>query len=449
MQEQPKIFINHYLDRNSFQFTYHLPEGLQKEVEKVATDKKSVLYRKNYEENMGRLIFESNKEKASFLSILGEQLAEIVEKEHEKIVEGNIENYKKNISAFKQILRGKGFSVQDVQEIEAYPGINMESKIESLIKSSDIFISILNYEQVLIHKHKLKAFSFSVGEAEMSLFADSFLKPIIDEFYIHSLKACLNRKKSLYIVPIIIANSPASLDFTAFPFLSNLSVWYLDDFESLNTKDAINRLIGGYSKFKEDKILTETNEKEQKKKIIEKNAPEFVQETLQRLKKNERWYSYIAIGWNILGFLALLAGAALLFYYGIIRNPTTLPSWQVIIFSSVKAALVVVVLIAVAKYTFDLAKSNMNEALKNSDRIHAIEFGKFYLEVYGGEIDSKEMKEVFQNWNLQQDSSFLTLDPDKFDPKLIENLNQLIVALSNMKNEGGTIKVKKKVSDEG
>jgi len=59
----------------------------------------------------------------------------------------------------------------------------------------------------------------------------------------------------------------------------------------------------------------------------------------------------------------------------------------------------------------------MTESLKNADRIHAISFGKFFLQAFGDNVDAKEVKEVFQHWNISNSTSFSGLDADKFDER--------------------------------
>ena len=80
------------------------------------------------------------------------------------------------------------------------------------------------------------------------------------------------------------------------------------------------------------------------------------------------------------------------------------------------------------KYSFTLGKSYINEALKNADRIHAISFGKFYLDAYGSTAKWEDLKEAFQYWNINSESSFSKLDTNQYDPKFIE----LVVELSKI-----------------
>ncbi|MCG3741768.1 hypothetical protein [Vibrio cincinnatiensis] len=75
----------------------------------------------------------------------------------------------------------------------------------------------------------------------------------------------------------------------------------------------------------------------------------------------------------------------------------------------------------------------MNESLKNSDRLHAISFGKFYLQAYGDIVTPDDVKEVFQHWNIDKDSSFRKLGSDSFDPRIFESAIEIARVLT--KNE--------------
>jgi hypothetical protein len=48
----------------------------------------------------------------------------------------------------------------------------------------------------------------------------------------------------------------------------------------------------------------------------------------------------------------------------------------------------------------------MREALKNADRRHAINFGKFYLESYGAAAEWSQVKEAFEHWNITGENAF-------------------------------------------
>lgn len=101
-----------------------------------------------------------------------------------------------------------------------------------------------------------------------------------------------------------------------------------------------------------------------------------------------------------------------------------------IILLSIKGLIGVGLLVASSKYAFSLGKSYMNESLKNSDRLHAISFGKFYLQAYGDVVTPEDVKEVFQHWNIAKDSSFRELGSDNFDPRIFESAIEIARVLT-------------------
>ena len=73
----------------------------------------------------------------------------------------------------------------------------------------------------------------------------------------------------------------------------------------------------------------------------------------------------------------------------------------------------------------------MVEAIRNSDRIHAISFGEFYLNAYGKVATRDEVREVFGKWNIDNGSSFISQSPKDYDPQILENLVLAVEALKD------------------
>ncbi|EPR69172.1 hypothetical protein [Cyclobacterium qasimii] len=135
-----------------------------------------------------------------------------------------------------------------------------------------------------------------------------------------------------------------------------------------------------------------------------------------------------AIIWYGLGFLALIAGVAGTIW---LSNPGLADfgekeNWSKTIFFAIKSALIIILLIASSKYSFNLGKSYMNETMKIADRIHAISFGKFYLQVFNKRIETEELKDIFRDWNISNQSSFMGQKSEDFDPKLLDKISEVI-----------------------
>jgi hypothetical protein len=162
---------------------------------------------------------------------------------------------------------------------------------------------------------------------------------------------------------------------------------------------------------------------------VEENSAAYVEEAIQSQRQGQvrNWISGTL--WYAIGFLSLLAGVAvvLIELYFFSEIPPELTISQAVV-SGTRTLVVVGLLSACAKYAFTLGKSYINESLKNADRVHAISLGKFYLRAFGGEATWADLKEVFQNWNIDRASTFASLDASQFDPKLVDSVVEVLKA---------------------
>jgi hypothetical protein len=152
---------------------------------------------------------------------------------------------------------------------------------------------------------------------------------------------------------------------------------------------------------------------------LEQNAADYVDPTLQLLHARETHYRQVALFWYTVGLVALIGGIAaslLISRAAIDRLGAPGEQWTLFAFVALKNLIIIGLLIAAAKYAFSLGKSYMNESLKNSDRSHAISFGKFYLRAFGDKASLSDIKEVFQHWNIAKEPSFAAIDTKEFDP---------------------------------
>jgi hypothetical protein len=189
---------------------------------------------------------------------------------------------------------------------------------------------------------------------------------------------------------------------------------------------AINQYLGR-------KLATEEKNQEIKDKI-ELNSPDYINETINGLTKREKNLKNNALFWYILGFISLISGvlAAILFANNGLKDFSgSNENWSKTVFFGIKSIVIIILLISASKYSFNLAKSYMNESLKISDRIHAINFGKFYLQVFNQQIEPSELKDIFQNWNINNQSSFIHQKAQDFDPQFIEKIIELIDKVKN------------------
>ncbi len=194
-----------------------------------------------------------------------------------------------------------------------------------------------------------------------------------------------------------------------------------------DSKTVARELDIAINSFYGKQIAIEEEEKEVKDKI-ESTAPEYIQQTLSDLKSKESNMKMYAVIWYTIGFIALLAGVAATIWLSDsgLDNFGEKENWSKTIFFAIKSALIIILLIASSKYSFNLGKSYMNETMKIADRIHAISFGKFYLQVFNKRIEAEELKDIFRDWNISTQSSFMGSKSEEFDPKILEKLSQII-----------------------
>ncbi|NMO19822.1 toll/interleukin-1 receptor domain-containing protein [Pyxidicoccus fallax] len=187
-------------------------------------------------------------------------------------------------------------------------------------------------------------------------------------------------------------------------------------------------------------LAAEAKKQDAARKLIEKNASEFINEAVSSLGKFETRNRCVGIAWYIAGFLSLLAGLGIAYISITTALETGDSSWTNFAYIALKNVLAIALLGASAKYAFTLGRSFTNEALKASDRLHAISFGKFYLQVYGAQATWPEVKEAFQHWNIDRRSSLSDVDPASIDPQVLTILLEAVKSIASLNTPSGKSK---------
>ncbi|MDO6515319.1 hypothetical protein [Neptuniibacter sp. 2_MG-2023] len=189
------------------------------------------------------------------------------------------------------------------------------------------------------------------------------------------------------------------------------------------------------------RVLQEEHQKQVQEKI-ELKVPEFVESAVAALKEKEKSFSDKAANWNSHGSislgLAIASAIGALIYGGFEFNSAAKENidWFFFSFLLIKGLIVVSLFGAFAKHAYNIGNAYMHESLKRSDRMHAINFGKLYLEVYGNEVSQNDMKSIFENWNMNSDSAFTKIQASNFEPKVVEQVTQMINAVSKATQSG-------------
>ena len=177
--------------------------------------------------------------------------------------------------------------------------------------------------------------------------------------------------------------------------------------------------------------LKDEHEKEIQSRIDIK-VPEYVENAIEGLEKKENEYKEKAKEWSDKGSNAIkfAVGAALVaLAYGAFEfssTPKTEVSWLFFGYLMLKGLIVIGLFAAWAKHAFNQSNAYMHEALKRSERTHAISFGKLYLEIYGNDVSKEDMKSIFENWNMESKSAFKDIKQEDFQPQTLDKLKDII-----------------------
>jgi hypothetical protein len=174
---------------------------------------------------------------------------------------------------------------------------------------------------------------------------------------------------------------------------------------------------------------------EESRKKIESTSQNYVNTALTGLENKEATFHWLSKMWASIGAVAITLGIISIiistFFGADTFHDSGIFSWSYFMFITFRGLIVVAMFVALARYAFLYSNSYMHESLKNGERRHAINFGKFYLEAYGVNANWEQVKDVFEHWNISNESAFSKRNPSDFDPKIVENA----VALSKIFND--------------
>ncbi len=274
----------------------------------------------------------------------------------------------------------------DSESLQA--GSNWQNILSKSIKKTDVFLVLLTENSITS-----QSVISEIGAARAYIDSSSQ-----EKLFIPILMGTVDIPLVIQDIQAIIIENKQSIDEAA-----------------AKIRGAIDALLG--------RKLANEEKRIERKEQIERTAANYIEEAIQELKERESSLETKANRWNMIGWCSLITGvfsAIILVLLTLTTTGGAVKSWPEFSFLAIKSIIIVALLIASAKYAFSLAKSFMSEALKNSDRIHAISFGKFFLQAFGDKVDENEVKEIFQHWNINNKSSFSELDAEKFDPKIVE-----------------------------
>ena len=219
-------------------------------------------------------------------------------------------------------------------------------------------------------------------------------------------------KKPKMVLPIIIGAE------TEIPeYLRQYQAIIVRDKKQFNTiKQQVLFALKAYSAMIEKEAAADKEAQE----LLQKGIKDHINSVLDRLRSIEQRNKIYA------GILYALSGAVLLATIAIaftVIGRVAIKDVSVEKIAIVGGAylIITVLVISFSKFLFTLAKSFMVEAIRCSDRIHAISFGKFYIEAFDEKVTREEVIKIFNTWNIDNGATvFRSQSGDDFDPKLNE-----------------------------
>lgn len=174
--------------------------------------------------------------------------------------------------------------------------------------------------------------------------------------------------------------------------------------------------------------------REESRKQIESKSQSYVNSALTSLQEKEDGFHAISKAWSVIGALSITFGIFFVIvatFWGAdsFHNGGGF-SWSYFTYVTFRGLIVLTMFIALARYAFIFSNSYMHESLKNGERRHAINFGKFYLEVYGADASWSDIKEAFEHWNIDSKNAFTKKQSADFDPNLLEKTASLSAELT-------------------
>ena len=253
-----------------------------------------------------------------------------------------------------------------------------------------------------------------------------------------SMLSFLDKGRMPLVIPVVIGkDTPLPMDLNGFNYITIPYQGEDDKKRKENEFDEIKQKLDKSAvKNAVEKIrliLAAHNEKlqqnEKERKISEEKVKtglsKYIDDVFVLLKKNEKRNKQYAFWLYMVSILSLLASILIAILF--MLNEKQYENITTLLVYGASSIFMVIILISLSKLMFTLAKSFMVEAIRCSDRIHAISFGKFFLDAYGTEASREEVIKAFSSWNIDNgNTTFRTQSSEDYDPKISEFINKIL-----------------------
>lgn len=221
-----------------------------------------------------------------------------------------------------------------------------------------------------------------------------------------------SKNESPLIIPILIG------DYSNVPIsIREIQGIYIDSPNQYNY--AIESLLFHLSMYK---AKLEKNKKAAKdaQERIENSLKNHIETVINRLEKIEKRHKiYACILYSLSGIV--LISTIVIAWIVLKKSDFTNIEFKEFALVGFMYLFIAVLIVSFSKFLFSLAKSFMVESIRCSDRIHAISFGKFYIEAFDEKVTRDEIIKIFNTWNIDNGATlFRNQSVEEYDPKLQE-----------------------------
>lgn len=175
----------------------------------------------------------------------------------------------------------------------------------------------------------------------------------------------------------------------------------------------------------DEKIKQSKEEQRKSEEKVKTGLSNYIEDVFTNLKESEKRNKKFAFWLYFVSIISLIATIVIAVIFVVNRDWQT-ANVEYMIAYGVVCLFIIIILISLSKLLFTLAKSFMVEAIRCSDRIHAISFGKFFLDAYGAEASREEVLQAFSSWNIDNGcTSFRNQSGEDYDPKIADVISVL------------------------
>jgi hypothetical protein len=160
----------------------------------------------------------------------------------------------------------------------------------------------------------------------------------------------------------------------------------------------VRRLVAAYDDFAAS-LREVIKFRRERRDLVVSAGEEYVEATLKGLGRRGWYFLVFGVVWHVIAALALAVGVDV--GYTRIAGLPTGQLTEGAVFGLVATFVGVVgLLLALVRYSINLGRFFMQEAIVTLNRQHAIRYGRFFLLAFGENISRQEVAEVLRDWNI-------------------------------------------------